>query len=343
MKHTIKRLAVHALASAPVSRLMSPLLNGRASIFMLHRFCDPDSGLEGHDPSFVRSGLAELRRRRARILSLDELIARAVAGGPIDGAVAFTMDDGFWDQGAIGAELFLEFDVPLTCFLITGLQDGLLWPWDDRLAHLYAHCTLPRLSAEIAGQPLRQSLHDAEQRRQALRETRALFKRLPFATLEAALAELARRAEVEVPAVPPAQHRPIGWEAARALERRGLRFGPHTLTHGIVSRMTEAEAREQLLGAWQRLQHELASPLDIYGWPTGRHTDFGSRDIAILREAGFRAAVATDDDYAVFPADRRDDAMYALRRFALPSDPLDLLQYGSWIERGKQRLRAAFR
>ena len=342
MNTLLKTALVGALASQPAAWLMQPLLRSRSSIFMLHRFANPDLGVSGHDPDFIRDCLAELRRRKVRILSLDELIDRAIAGEPIRGAISFTMDDGFWDQGEIGANLFLEFDVPVTCFLISGLQDGDLWPWDDRLAFIYRETKLHRLVSEICGRRIDQQLIDPLHRAHALRQTRQILKGLAFADLEAAMTGLAEDADVSVPESPPRSHEPIGWGAARSLEKRGVRFGPHTKSHGIVSRMSDCEARSELLGAWDRLRAELVNPLDVYGWPTGRYSDFGPRDVEILQGAGFRAAVATEDDYATFPVDGCGDDMYGLRRFAMPSNLLDFIQYGSWIERGKQKLRSAF-
>lgn len=343
MNDGIKGMTIRALASRPISALMSPLLGNRASIFMLHRFRDPASGLNGiHDPKVLRACLEELRRARVPVMSLDALVDHAISRQPIPrGTVSFTMDDGFWDQGEIGAELFLAYDIPVTIFLITGLQDGALWPWDDRLGYVYEQTQKQTLALELAGHSLRQSPGpDPESRRAAMRETRAIFKSLPFEALEQELAAVAAQADVEVPLTPPDKHRPLGWAAVKKLERRGVMFGPHTVSHGIVSRMSDVTARWELLEGWKQLQAHVAEPLDIYGWPTGRNGDFGPRDIAIVREAGFRAAVATENDYALFPADPSADAMFSLRRFGLPGSTAAFLRYRSWLERGKQLIRA---
>jgi len=336
-----KEYVASILTSRPVSAVMSPLLRNRASIFLLHRFRDDASGLHGvHDPVFLRQRLEELRRDRVPVLSLDALVSRALAGEPIPhGAVAFTMDDGFWDQAEIGAELFLEYDVPATVFLISGLQDGRLWPWDDRLAHVYEHTRQQEIRCEIAGHRLEQSMRgDRDARRNAMRETRALLKTLPHNSLEPALSTLAAAAEVEVPRTPPPAHRPMGWEVARSLEQRGIRFGPHTVSHGIVSRMDDATAERELIDAWTRLRAQLTEPLDIYGWPTGRSGDFGQRDIEIVKRHGFRAALATDDDYAVFAGAPRPDSLFSLRRFGFPATRAEFLNCRSWVERGKGML-----
>jgi peptidoglycan/xylan/chitin deacetylase (PgdA/CDA1 family) len=341
MKAALKDLVASTLTSRPMSAVMSPLLRNRASIFLLHRFKDEASGLQGvHDPGFLRQCLEELRRHRVPVLSLDELVSRALANESIPrGAVAFTMDDGFWDQAEIGAELFLEYDIPATIFLITGLQDGLLWPWDDRLAYVYEHTRQQEIRCDIHGHPLEQSMRgDRHARRDAMRETRALLKTLAHDSVEPALRTLAAAADVEVPRTPPPAHRPMGWEVARKLEQRGIRFGPHTVSHGIVSRMDDATAEFELVNGWTRLRSELAEPLDIYGWPTGRSGDFGQRDIDIVKRHGFRAALATDDDYAVFAGSPQGDGLFSLRRFGFPGTRAEFLNCRSWVQRGKEVL-----
>lgn len=336
----IKTNVVRSLASPAVSRMVAPrLMSDFASIFMLHRFSG-NRNLDGHSPHFLRECLETLRRRKTFIVSLEEILRRAHAGEPINGAVAFTMDDGFLDQAEVGAEIFLQFDVPVTCFLITGFQDGVLWPWDDRLAYLYEQTDRKRIELECVGITLKQDLGTPDEKRNSLRLTREAFKKLSYSKLEPALESLADYLGVATdPSRPPERFRAMGWDVARALESRGVRFGPHTISHGIVSRMSDAEARTELLGAWRRVNEELHDPVRIYGWPTGRSCDFSTRDISILRDAGFLGAVATDDDYAHCSRRNNLDAFYQLRRFAMPSTTEDFLQYATWIERAKQRLR----
>lgn len=309
---------------------------------MLHRFRDPTSGLNGtHDPHVLRACLEELRHSRTPVISLNELVNRMIFREPIPrGSVIFTMDDGFWDQAEIGAELFLAYDIPVTIFLITGLQDGKLWPWDDRLAWIYEHTRAERLSISFHGQRLEQVLNpNLDQRRSTMRETRAIFKTLPFDELEPALIALAQQSGVDVPETPPQIHRGIGWDNARSLEQRGVDFGPHTISHGIISRMTESQATTELLDAWQRLKAELRNPVNIYGWPTGRASDFGPREVSIVREAGFRAAVATGDNYTDLKLGEADEAMFRLQRFGLPNALDKFISTRSWVGRARNAVK----
>ena len=70
-----------------------PLMRSRATIFMLHRFRDPEHGVEGLEPEKIRHELAFLRRKRFKLVSLENLVGLLAEGAPVGGMVAFTIDD----------------------------------------------------------------------------------------------------------------------------------------------------------------------------------------------------------------------------------------------------------
>src|SRR5688572_27287631 len=131
----LKTLAARALATPPLAR-WAPLLAGRATIFMMHRFAVPDLGVSGHDPEVVRSALEYLRRRKYHFATLTELLDCLERGEPMpERTIVFTIDDGYFDQAEIAAPLFAEFDCSATCFVCTGFVDGELWMWWDQIEH----------------------------------------------------------------------------------------------------------------------------------------------------------------------------------------------------------------
>ena len=90
----MKRAILAALASPGLTVPFYPLMRGRAAVFMLHRFRDPERGVEGEDPVLLRRTLAFLRRRRVEFVALPDLFARLRGEGPpLRRAVAFTIDD----------------------------------------------------------------------------------------------------------------------------------------------------------------------------------------------------------------------------------------------------------
>ena len=101
------RAARRALFAASGSRMFWPLVRSRATIFMLHRFNDPEIGVDGLDGETLRRSLAALRRQRFEILPLTTLVQDLVEGREHAApAVAFTIDDGYLDHAKVAAPIF---------------------------------------------------------------------------------------------------------------------------------------------------------------------------------------------------------------------------------------------
>lgn len=334
-------LAIRALSSRAARPLFRRIMRGRCTIFMLHRMTNEASGVSGHSAEFVREALTVLKSSGARFVSVREIVdAYARGTGPGDDWVAFTIDDGFADQGELVRSAFFPFGCPVTIFLITGFLDGQLWPWDDRLTYIIAHADAGATHLSVDGRKIKLSLQTRSQRHQALEQLRDLCKSIVNSELYALVDSMAQQLEVHVPALPPPAFRPLTWEEARALESQGVDFAPHSVTHRIFSRLNREDAIAEITGSWHRLQQELRRPLPVFAWPTGRTADYTERDILLLRELGLSAYATTEADYSFVGRRAMDVARpYSLRRFALPTRIRDVLQYGSWIERGKQIAR----
>jgi peptidoglycan/xylan/chitin deacetylase (PgdA/CDA1 family) len=116
-------------------------------------------------------------------------------------------------------------------------------------------------------------------------------------------------------------------------------FAPHSVTHRIFSRLATEEAETEIALSWRRLQEELCKPLPVFAWPTGRAADYSARDVALAGRMGLAAYVTAEDDYAELAGSGQRQAPLALKRFAFPGQVIDVLQYGSAIERLKQVAR----
>jgi peptidoglycan/xylan/chitin deacetylase (PgdA/CDA1 family) len=111
--------------------------------------------------------------------------------------------------------------------------------------------------------------------------------------------ELARDA-----AVYPSELQTMGWDDLRALAERGVEIGSHTLTHRHLTRLGDAELREELTESKERLETELGRPCPLLAYPFGEE-DARARRAA--RDAGYTAAFA-------LPGRRRPVDLFALPR-----------------------------
>lgn len=340
----VKRALLGAVTSRPIIRAVRPTMEQHATIFMLHRFTNPETGSDGMDPAVVRQGLARLRADGFELASLDTVFQRLKAGEPLRGAVAFTIDDGYLDHATVAGPLFAEFDCPVTTFLCTGFLDRKLWFWWDRIAYVFEKTVRRNFLFEFNGRELLCEWTDEEGRRRSKLDLIERCKRVPDAEKLAAILRLAKAAEVILPVEPPSEYAPMSWEQARACEKKGMGFGPHTLTHPILSQTPDAQSESEIRGSWCRLKEELAQPVPVFCYPNGSSADFGAREMASFRSIGMSGAVVGAAGYAGNTGFRKSaDGPFLVRRFAFPHAGPTMVQYASGLERLKQLLRGGER
>lgn len=86
-----------------------------------------------------------------------------------------------------------------------------------------------------------------------------------------------------------APRRLMSWDDARRLDGTIFRFEPHSRTHPFLDRVPDdARVRDEISGSKKRLEDELGRAAEVFSYP---HGAFDARAEAMVREAGFRAAV----------------------------------------------------
>jgi peptidoglycan/xylan/chitin deacetylase (PgdA/CDA1 family) len=304
---------------------------------MLHRFVKEANG---HDPSVLRRLLGWLRRHHFEVLDLEELFLRLAGNGPpVRRAVAFTIDDGYLCQAEVAAPIFGECGAPVTTFLTTGFLDGALWLWWDQIEFVLQGTRENRVCFTAGARQLDLDLHSPDRRRIATKIVGEHCKALSAAERLATIADLAERVRVPIPETPPPQYRPMTWDQVRHCEARGMRFGPHTVTHPILARTEDGQARHEIEESWRRLNKEAARPVPIFGYPNGTHEDFGPREFAILRDLGFLGAVTAQPGYASSQGFAASDGAFQVPRFAFSRRHDDNLRYATHLEWWWQRMR----
>jgi len=335
----LKRMLLKPLLVPGIAGALSAVTDTRATIFMLHRFPVPELGVAGHDLAALRRNLAYLRKQRYDLISLEEMFRRFREGTPLKRAIAFTIDDGYFDHARIGGPVFAEFDCPATTFVTTGFLDGKIWLWWDKLTTIFEGTRRRELRARIGGEVKVYRL-DPETRAAACVDLQLLCQDASEADRLACVEELGREADVEVPASPPPRFAPLSWDEARQLEKGGMSFGPHTVTHPVLSSAPDSQAEFEIVESWKRLSAEVSRPVPVFCYPAGRMGDFGEREISVIRQLGLWGAVIGRPG-RIAPAALRDSgpAPFRVPRFGY----LDSLPHLMQCICGLETLKARFR
>ena len=337
----MKQQALRALTLPRMRHLFWPFVRQRASVFMLHRFQHPDLGIAGHDPRQLARSLEELRRRNYDLISLEDLFRALADGRRFDTpAVAFTIDDGYADQAAVGAPVFAAYDCPVTTFVTSGFLDGQLWFWWDRIEHVFRQARKSEATVMLGRNRLQYRWAGPAERAAAQADFTEQCKRVVDTEKLAAVEALAGACDVNLPDAPPPSYAPMTWDDLRRCESAGMTFGPHTVTHPVLSRTPDAQSEFELAEGWRRLRAEATHPVNVFCYPNGQQADFGTREMDTLASLGFIGAVVGTPGYADGARFRQDRYQpFQVRRFSYPEGTAMLLQATSGVERVRQLVR----
>ncbi len=339
---TMKRTLRALLSCRWVAPAWMPLLRGGVPIFTLHRFAVQDLDVYGHDPVLLRQVLERLRRERFNVMGLDELVRAFVEHRCVPPrTVVFTVDDGYADFALVAADIFLAYDCPVTVFLPTAFIHGATWLWWDRVA--YAALTTRKRSVRITlgNDPLDLAFTDPPARRRLAGDLSRRLTRFEESWKQEFIARLSLAAEVDIPSKPPAQFAGMDWADVRRLEARGVMFGPHTMTHPVLTRTTSEQAAREIRESWRVLCIHARRPVCIFCYPNG---SFGRREVDLVAEAGLTAAVTSVPGYASPGRYRRTaDDRFAIPRFPYPDDVDGLCLTASGFTRVALPLQRAMR
>jgi peptidoglycan/xylan/chitin deacetylase (PgdA/CDA1 family) len=339
LKKLLKRLLVPILASRQVTAIAERLFDNGIPIFMLHRLAQEDNPVAGRiNPGHLRQCLDYLTENNYNIVSLEHLILalqdkRTMPSKPI----VFTMDDGYIDQAEIAAPIFLEYNCPLTFFVITGMLDQSIWPWDAQTSWIVESSNMSSLKSSTTIKSLGINFDESINKRTLRQSIQGALKKIDADVIPDILQQLSNDTGVIIPDTPPSSYRPMTWDMARQLEDQGIRFAPHSVNHNILSRLSQKTMEWEVKQSWQTIIHELKNPLKVFCYPNGRLVDFGSREIEVLKNTGYLGAMSTTPDF-VTHNNNSGDQVYSLPRLALPDNMTDFIQYCSWIECIKDRV-----
>ncbi len=95
-----------------------------------------------------------------------------------------------------------------------------------------------------------------------------------------------------------------------------MTIGGHTVNHPILTRLAQNEAKREIVSGKALLESLIGARLSLFAYPNGKPgKDYGPEHVAMVRQAGFSAAVST-----AWGAARSASDIFQLARFT-PWDP----------------------
>lgn len=229
-------------------------------------------------------------RKRYRIISLDQLIQEMNHPERLDPAVSITFDDGYRDLFTEAFPVLQEYRVPATIFLTVGCIETGEVAWYDRVFLALQIAPGDALDLMLDG-PRRFALSSGASRIRAAVEIITYLRSVSRSCREQCCAALER--QVPLPASE-LRDRMLSWEQVRTMDRAGISFGSHTMSHPVLSRQTPREMETELLESKRILEQRLGHPVESFAFPFGKREECGGTAREILERGGYRSAVTTE-------------------------------------------------
>jgi peptidoglycan/xylan/chitin deacetylase (PgdA/CDA1 family) len=250
-------------------------------------------------PLFSRLGPkvfeAQMRylKKSYRLVSLSRLYRELREGAPKEPTLAVTFDDGYKDLYGYAFPVLQKYKIPATIYLIGQAMETGGAAWYDRIFVALGSAAGRLLDVELES-PRRFSLRSVESRMTAAWEIICYLRTIPDKQRRAWCSEFERRVAVPEEQVSECM---LNWNQVREMQRGGVSFGAHTMTHPSVSRLEESAFSEELGRTKRLLEDGLNSAVEDFAYPFGKLGDISQRAEGFLRCSGYRSAVTTIGGY----------------------------------------------
>jgi O-antigen/teichoic acid export membrane protein/peptidoglycan/xylan/chitin deacetylase (PgdA/CDA1 family) len=229
--------------------------------------------------------------RRFNPVSIQQ-VADAINGGkPLPKrAVMVTFDDGFRDNYEVAFPVLQRHGVPALFFLSTGYIDSQSTFWFDWIVYAFVHTPVRHLHLRAIDMTI--PLPDARDGRrlealkllQVLKGTSEVDRQQIIEQLKAELNVEMTLDQIELSS-------PLSWDQVREMSRGGMEFGSHTVSHPILSTITDPMLlRFELDGSKATLEREIGKPVLALSYPVGGRDAVNDQVLAATAKAGYQCA-----------------------------------------------------
>lgn len=279
---------------------------GRLSILNYHRVhpvTDPINPGEIDAKRFAWQ--MELVANNFNVFTVGEAADLIAAGELPERSLVITFDDGYVDNVEIALPILNRFSLKATFFIATGFLDGGRM-WNDTVIESVRCFPLGQLDLSEKGLG-RYRLESWPDRHNAYSAIIKQVKHLPQVERQELVEWIASKAPEEVGQ----GELMMRSEQVRQLYDNGMEIGGHTVTHPILTAITDQQAEHEIAQGRQHLEAITGDEIKVFAYPNGKPgQDYLPRHRDMVERQGFKAAVSTHWGVSTVETDR-----FQLRRF----------------------------
>ncbi|HFD13411.1 MAG TPA: polysaccharide deacetylase family protein [Crenotrichaceae bacterium] len=284
------------------------------SILIYHRVFDqPDPFLPDVPDITQFSWQMELLHHYYNVVSLEKAINLLQSGQLPARTACVTFDDGYADNFLHALPILQQWNIPATFFVASGFLNGGMM-WNDRVLETIRHYRDNQLDLSAVGLGS-YSLETNEQRKKTAADLLPAIKYLPPSQRNEVVQHLKQLVNHQLPV-----NLMMNTTQLKQLHSSGMEIGGHTLTHPILSSLTNEQAEQEIRSGRDQLSKLLdGARIRYFAYPNGKPgQDYTNEHAEIVKNLGFEAAVSTSWSTATSASD-----LFQLPRFTpWDADPL---------------------
>ena len=284
-KEKLANIFYHIGANKMTAALRRLVIND-VRIIAYHRICDTDAY---NDKELVSANCEQFELQVKHIkenynaITFAQLIDSIDSGKKLPrNSIIITFDDGFADNYHNAFKILKRHQVPATIFISTGYIDQADTFWFNWLSRVVKLNVGKKFTIDDVNYVIEENQEKQEEllvTLLALNKNRANKDRL--ALLESLKKQLDFNDECDELAAP------MTWDEVREMSKGGVEFGSHTVSHPILSQLTDEELHVEIVESKQKLEKELGIPIQTISYPEGMEYAYNQKVIDKVVEAGY--------------------------------------------------------
>lgn len=238
------------------------------------------------------------------VLPLDQAVVHLQAGTLPARAACITFDDGYADNFHVAMPILQRHGLTATFFIATGFLDGGRM-WNDTIIESVraCHAAVLDLSALGLGSHV---LGTVASQQAAISSLIAQIKYRSVAERVRITEQVAVQADVQL--LPDLM---MTSAEVKTMRQGGMKIGAHTVSHPILARLADDQARQEIGDSKRVLEQLLGERITVFAYPNGKPgEDYSPQSVDLVRSLGFDAAVSTQ-----WGASRMGDDPMQIKRF----------------------------
>ncbi len=229
------------------------------------------------------------------------------SNGPGPAGVVVTFDDGYEDNYHLAFPILRRQAVPAIFFLTVDPIENRTSLWYDQICRSIFSCRGEALDLSAFGLSEKTVVRDRQKSKTANALVLYAKKNLDRHQMDALIRYLQRHC----PSGDACRSEMLTWDQVREMADAGMEFGAHTMTHAILSGMSQDEQQWEIQQSKEHIEHRLGRPVNFFSYPNGEPWDYTDQTVSLLEGAGFRAACT------LTPGDLDAGRPYALPRIGI--------------------------